>query len=126
MALAKDDAKAQRLQTVLYNLLEAQRIIATLVSPFIPASAAEMWKQLGLGDFAEANLPAAQEWGRYPADTKVCKGHALFPRYDLKEEVAEAEEERKPLRPARLPRNRRSRKSLSTISARSTSASAKS
>lgn len=93
--LAKDDAKAQRLQTVLYNLLEAQRIIATLVSPFIPASAAEMWKQLGLGDFAEANLPAAQEWGRYPADTKVYKGHALFPRYDLKEEVAEAEEEKK-------------------------------
>lgn len=93
--LAKDDAKAQRLQTVLYNLLEAQRIIATLVSPFIPASAAEMWKQLGLGDFAEANLPAAQEWGRYLADTKVCKGHALFPRYDLKEEVAEAEEEKK-------------------------------
>ncbi|CDF06047.1 methionine--tRNA ligase [Megasphaera elsdenii CAG:570] len=93
--LAKDDAKAQRLQTVLYNLLEAQRIIATLVSPFIPASAAEMWKQLGLGDFAEANLPAAQEWGRYPVDTKVCKGHALFPRYDLKEEVAEAEEEKK-------------------------------
>ena len=93
--LAKDDAKAQRLQTVLYNLLEAQRIIATLVSPFIPASAAEMWKQLGLGDFAEANLPAAQEWGRYPADTKGCKGHALFPRYDLKEEVAEAEEEKK-------------------------------
>lgn len=93
--LAKDDAKAQRLQTVLYNLLEAQRIIATLVSPFIPASAAEMWKQLGLGDFAEANLPAAREWGRYPADTKVCKGHALFPRYDLKEEVAEAEEEKK-------------------------------
>lgn len=93
--LAKDDAKAQRLQTVLYNLLEAQRIIATLVSPFIPASAAEMWKQLGLGDFAEANLSAAQEWGRYPADTKVCKGHALFPRYDLKEEVAEAEEEKK-------------------------------
>ena len=93
--LAKDEAKAQRLQTVLYNLLEAQRIIATPVSPFIPVSAAEMWKQLGLGDFAEANLASAQEWGRYPADTKVCKGHALFPRYDLKEEVAEAEEEKK-------------------------------
>lgn len=93
--LAKDEAQAQRLQTVLYNLLEAQRIIATLVSPFIPVSAAEMWKQLGLGDFAEVNLASAQEWGRYPADTKVCKGHALFPRYDLKEEVAEAEEEKK-------------------------------
>ena len=84
-----------------------------------------MWKQLGLGDFAEANLPAAQEWGRYPADTKVCKGHALFPRYDLKEEVAEAEEEKKAAQACPAARNRRSRKSLSTISARSTSASAK-
>ncbi|WP_293989433.1 methionine--tRNA ligase [uncultured Megasphaera sp.] len=93
--LAKDDAQAQRLQTVLYNLLEALRIIATLVSPFIPASAEEMWKQLGLGDFKDADLASAQEWGRYPADTKVCKGRALFPRYDLKEEVAEAEEEKK-------------------------------
>lgn len=93
--LAKDEAKAQRLQTVLYNLLEAQRIIATLVSPFIPASAEEMWQQLGLGDFKDADLASAQEWGRYPADTKVCKGRALFPRYDLKEEVAEAEEEKK-------------------------------
>ncbi len=93
--LAKDDAKKERLQTVLYNLLESMRIIATLVSPFIPASAAEMWKQLGLGDFAAANIQDAQVWGKYPADTKVCKGHALFPRYDLEEEIAENEEEKK-------------------------------
>lgn len=93
--LAKDDAQKERLQTVLYNLLDSMRIIATLVSPFMPASAAEMWKQLGLGDFAAANIQAAQVWGNYPADTKVCKGHALFPRYDLEEEIAENEEEKK-------------------------------
>lgn len=93
--LAKDDAKKERLQTVLYNLLESMRIIATLVSPFIPASAAEMWKQLGLGDFAAANIPDAQVWGKYPGNTKVCKGNALFPRYDLEEEIAESEEEKK-------------------------------
>lgn len=93
--LAKDDAQKERLQTVLYNLLESMRIIATLISPFMPASAAEMWKQLGLGDFAAANIQAAQVWGKYPADTKVCKGHALFPRYDLEEEIAENEEEKK-------------------------------
>ena len=93
--LAKDDAQKERLQTVLYNLLDSMRIIATLISPFMPASAAEMWKQLGLGDFAAANIQAAQVWGNYPADTKVCKGHALFPRYDLEEEIAENEEEKK-------------------------------
>ena len=93
--LAKDDAQKERLQTVLYNLLESMRIIATLVSPFIPVSAAEMWKQLGLGDFAGANLADAQVWGKYPAATKVCKGNALFPRYDLEEEIADSEEEKK-------------------------------
>lgn len=93
--LAKDETKAQRLQTVLYNLIEAQRIIAALVSPFIPVSAADMWHQLGLGDFAQANLQDAQQWGLYPADTKVEKGQALFPRYDLDEEIAEAKTEKK-------------------------------
>ena len=93
--LAKDEAKAQRLQTVLYNLIEAQRIIAALVSPFIPVSAADKWHQLGLGDFAKANLQDAQQWGLYPADTKVEKGQALFPRYDLDEEIAEAKNDKK-------------------------------
>lgn len=93
--LAKDETKAQRLQTVLYNLIEAQRIIAALVSPFIPVSAADMWHQLGLGDFAKANLQDAQQWGLYPADMKVEKGQALFPRYDLDEEIAEAKTEKK-------------------------------
>ena len=93
--LNKDETKAHRLQTVLYNLIEAQRIIAALVSPFIPVSAADMWHQLGLGDFAKANLQDAQQWGLYPADTKVEKGQALFPRYDLDEEIAEAKTEKK-------------------------------
>lgn len=93
--LAKDEGQAQRLQTVLYNLIEAQRIIAALVSPFIPVSAADMWHQLGLGDFAKANLQDAQKWGLYPAGTKVEKGQALFPRYDLEEEIAEAKDDKK-------------------------------
>ena len=93
--LAKDEAKAERLQTVLYNLLESLRVIALLVSPFIPVSAADMWKQLGLSDFDKALLSDGQTWGGYPAGTKVCKGNALFPRYDLKEEIAEDEAAKK-------------------------------
>ena len=93
--LAKDEAKAERLQTVLYNLLESLRVIALLVSPFIPVSAADMWKQLGLSDFNKALLSDGQTWGGYPAGTKVCKGNALFPRYDLKEEIAEDEAAKK-------------------------------
>lgn len=94
--LAKDSTKKDRLNTVLYNLLESLRIIANLVSPVIPTSASEIWKQIGLGDFSStACLSDAQVWGKYPAGTKVCKGDALFPRYDLKEEIAEEEAEKK-------------------------------
>lgn len=93
--LAKDPAKAGRLGTVLYNLMESMRIIAALVSPFIPGSAEEMWRQLGLGDFAQASLQASQVWGGYPAGTKIAKGKALFPRFEMPEE--EPVEEEKPL-----------------------------
>ena len=93
--LAKDETKTARLHTVLYNLLEVQRIIAILVSPVIPVAAAEMWAQLGLSDFKAARLSDARIWGQYPAGQTIAKGRALFPRYDLKEEIAEAAEEKK-------------------------------
>jgi methionyl-tRNA synthetase len=91
--LAKDSAKQDRLEAVLYNLMESLRIIATLVSPYIPGSAENMWQQLGLGDFSQATLQKAQVWGGYPAGTKVCKGNALFPRFELPEDVKETEAE---------------------------------
>lgn len=93
--LAKEEAQAQRLQTVLYNLLESLRVIAVLVSPFIPVSAANMWTQLGLSDFEKVRLSEGQRWGGYPAGTMVRRGNALFPRYDLKEEIAEEEAAKK-------------------------------
>jgi methionyl-tRNA synthetase len=90
--LAKDSEKQARLETVLYNLMESLRVIATLVSPYIPASAENMWQQLGLGDFSAATLQKAQVWGGYPAGTKICKGDALFPRYEIPEDVVEEPE----------------------------------
>jgi methionyl-tRNA synthetase len=93
--LAKDEAKAERLQTVLYNLMESMRIIAALVSPYIPASAENMWHQLGLGDFSGASLQASQQWGLYPVGTKIVKGDALFPRFDMPEMVDAEKEEPK-------------------------------
>ncbi|MCI1820847.1 MAG: methionine--tRNA ligase [Megasphaera sp.] len=89
--LAKDNQKQKRLETVLYNLMDSLRIIAILVSPYIPSSAEKMWQQLGLGDFSNATLQTAQVWGQYPADTKISKGAALFPRFELPEETEESE-----------------------------------
>ena len=46
--LAKDPAQAGRLDEVLYNLVETCRVLAVLLWPFIPGTAAKIYAQLGL------------------------------------------------------------------------------
>ncbi|SMC72076.1 methionine--tRNA ligase [Sporomusa malonica] len=91
-ALAKDPAKKSRLNTVLYNLAEVLRIVAILISPFMPVTAPKVWSQLGLTtDFASVTLGEAQAWGRLAAGTTVAKPEPIFPRIEEKqEEQAEA------------------------------------
>ena len=87
-ALAKDPAKKERLNTVLYNLAEVLRIVAVLISPFMPNTTPRIWEQLGLtGDLASFRLADAQKWGALPAGTKVTAPVALFPRIEEKEEA---------------------------------------
>ena len=43
--LGKDENKKDRLKTVLYNLLESIRIGAVLLSPFLPETSEEIFKQ---------------------------------------------------------------------------------
>lgn len=98
-ALAKDPAKKDRLDTVLYNLVEALRIVAILISPFMPATSPRIWKQLGLGEeLTGVRLNDAQRWGLFPAGTKVAVPEAIFPRIEEKE--APAAVETKPATPA--------------------------
>ena len=44
--LAKDDTKKERLETVIYNLLEAIRVCALLLEPFITNTSKEILKQI--------------------------------------------------------------------------------
>ncbi|MDQ4091653.1 MAG: class I tRNA ligase family protein, partial [Actinomycetota bacterium] len=61
--------------------IEALRIVAVLASPAIPASAAEVWRRLGLpGSPEDQRLPEAATWGGYPGGLSVEKGKPLFPR----------------------------------------------
>ena len=63
------------------DALEALRIVALLASPAVPASAAEVWRRIGLpGRPDEQRLPAAAAWGGYPGGLAVEKGAPLFPR----------------------------------------------
>src|SRR5277367_1613562 len=56
--------------TVLYTAAEAIRIITALVYPVIPAAAAKVWTQLGLGDIQKADLKNLT-WGGLQPDTRL-------------------------------------------------------
>ena len=79
--LAKDPAKAGELAAVIYNLLEAIRIAAHLLMPFMPKTSAEALRRIGCAGEAETDdLAAACAWGQLAASLPVEKGDALFPR----------------------------------------------
>mgnify|MGYP006051591069 CR=1 FL=1 len=84
--LAKDEAKAARLQTVMYNLAETLRVVAILVAPFIPSTSPKIYTQLGLEVPAEFLLTDA-EFGKMQS-TKVQKGEPLYPRIEIAEDGA--------------------------------------
>ena len=81
--LAKDPAEAPRLRTVLFHAAETLRFLCLAVYPFMPDTAQEMARQLGLGlDFSQAPLKSPIVWGGGDPGATVVKGKALFPRVD--------------------------------------------
>jgi methionyl-tRNA synthetase len=76
---------ADRLAFVLYNTLEAIRVMALLVAPVMPTTSAEVFRRLGMGEvFDTSDLRAAARWGGLPAGNRITVGEPLFPR--LKED----------------------------------------
>ena len=96
-ALAKDDTKAGRLSTVLYNLVESICIGTTLLIPFMPETAERIFAQLGTAARAYETL---ESFGLYPNGNKVTeKPEILFARIDAKEmeaKIAEVEAKNAP------------------------------
>ncbi len=78
--LAKDPAQAKRLDEVLYNLVETCRILAVLLSPFIPGTSSKIYAQLGLA--GAPNKFIAAGWGGLTAGHAIGEPAALFPRKD--------------------------------------------
>lgn len=94
--LAKDETKKQELANVMYNLTESLRIISALVSPFIPATAEKVWKQLNIeGEFANVRLSDIKAWGGTPAGMTVGTPEQLFPRIELEDKKSDKEAAKK-------------------------------
>lgn len=86
--LGKDASQKARLASVLYNLLECIRIISTLLSPFMPTTMPEVWKQIG-AESEHVTYENAAKFGILPINVTVHKGDMLFPRIDAEKEIEE-------------------------------------
>ncbi|MGN1138446.1 MAG: methionine--tRNA ligase [Ruminococcus sp.] len=86
--LAKDEANKTRLATVLYNLLDTIRIVATLLSAFMPTTMPKALEQIGACEKC-ATYDNADKFNILPADVTVKKGDVLFPRIDVEKEIEE-------------------------------------
>lgn len=87
-ALAKDEAKRAQLHTVLHHLAAVLRVVAILISPFMPHTAPKIWRQLGLGDEFTADFAAAKSFAALPVGRPVAKPEPIFPRIEEKAEAA--------------------------------------
>ena len=83
--LAKSEESRGRMGTILYNSMEALRVIAVLISPFMPSTANRIFEQIGLeASPTVQNLDSLAEWGGLKAGLDIGKPEAIFPRLDLK------------------------------------------
>ena len=87
--LAKTEEGRERLKTVMYVLCECIRIVTILIAPTMPRTPARIFEQLGVSDPALCSFESTSRFGVLPAGGRVQKGEALFPRIDIKKELAD-------------------------------------
>lgn len=86
--LAKDSANQEQLGGILYYGVESLRIVSVLLQPFLTETPRRMWEQLGLTPGKATRWESASQFGLFTPGTPINKGKPLFPRLDVKEEVA--------------------------------------
>ncbi len=91
-ALAKDEENKERLSTVLYNLLEAIRIIAVELSPFMPDTSKAILEQINCD---KASYESILSFGAAEIGVKVATPTPIFNRIDAAVMLAEIEKEMK-------------------------------
>lgn len=85
--LAKSDEGKERLATVLYNLCETIRFVATMLRPFLTKTPAKIFEKLGIQDESMMTFESLKSFGLTKVGTIVNKGDKLFERYDLDKEL---------------------------------------
>lgn len=98
--LIKTEGAADSLARVLWNGLEATRIVATGLLPFMPRVAAEVLAAVGTAEIPQSL--DALDWGGTPTGAALPEPKPLFPRIDKEAYLAEAKgpEKAKTMEPA--------------------------
>lgn len=94
--LAKEE-KTERLDQVLYHLVETIRIIAVTLQPFMVEIPEKIFEQIGVSG-ENTTWDSAREFGKIANGGKVVKGANLFPRIEIKKENAVVEEKKEVLK----------------------------
>jgi len=81
------EKRDDELKSVIHDLLESLRVITIAISPFMPATACEMWRQLAFSGDISKSLFGDIKGGsaRIEPGLKINKGNPLFPRIKSKE-----------------------------------------
>ncbi|MDE6108555.1 MAG: methionine--tRNA ligase, partial [Oscillospiraceae bacterium] len=87
-ALAKDKSKQGRLGTVLYNLLEAIRVAAIMLEPYLPETSQRILKQLGV---ANGGVESLASFDGMPVGGQLEQPEILYARIDAAQKLAEIE-----------------------------------
>jgi methionyl-tRNA synthetase len=78
--LGKDPANKEKLKAIIYNLLEALRAIAILLTPFMPQTAEKILQQIGADNAKNMNLADIKKDDTLKAGSPLIRGESLFPR----------------------------------------------
>ena len=82
LARAEDSESQSKLDIALGTAAETVRIATALLSPVLPVSTGEIWKQLGLRTDLQTLLLKDIHWGEFPADQPIGDIAGVFPRID--------------------------------------------
>jgi methionyl-tRNA synthetase len=94
----KETGADESLSRILWNTLEAQRIVWVMMAPFMPATTREALTRLGADpDFITRD---ALQWGNLPTSAPVRATDAMFPRIDTAAYIHGGAMEQKPESPA--------------------------
>ncbi len=90
----KDNGADEALARILWNTLEALRIVWVMMAPFLPGSTREALARLGANP--DAIDAADLEWGGLPVNAPLRVADPIFPRVDVAQYIGEKKVDEQP------------------------------